>query len=468
MKLIKRNTRIIILAVLLLLGSLVGYGAYSLAVYGNRWFSSAANVYARRQKNDVIPGRIYDRNGTLLASSDETGKRYYHADAAIRSSMVHAVGDRANNVAYGMESFMAQYLYGFSDSYPDRLRQAFDGGKRQGNDLRISIDAGLSLAISKAFPAGKAGSVVVMNYKTGELLSLQSFPVFDPMNVTKAVEEDPLKPFWNKATRWLSAPGSTFKMVTLAAALKHIPDAMTKTYECTGAYQVGDTLITDAGMASHGTINLKKAVEVSCNVTFAKLALELGDEALRSAGQAFGMDDHFLFSDLVVENSVYPATNRVNKEIAWTGAGQSALLLTPLHMTMIASAIANDGVMMEPKMLLQATSDAGATKASLSPRVYRTSLQAFEANVIADAMRKVVSSGTARRAAVSGLAICGKTGSAQVAGQAETNAWFIGFIDEPDLPYALCVVVEDAGSGGQVAAPLAATIFSQLRNFRYE
>lgn len=467
MKLIKRNIRIIVLTVLLLLGSLVGYGAYSLGVYGNRWFSSAANVYARRQKNDVIPGRIYDRNGILLASSDESGKRYYHDNAQIRSAVVHAVGDNANNVAYGVESFMAQYLYGFSDSYADRLSQAIDGGKRRGNDLRLSIDAGLSLAISKAFPADKAGAVVVMNYKTGELLSLQSFPVFDPMRVTKEVEEDPLKPFWNKATRWLSAPGSTFKVVTLAAALKNIPDAMTKTYECTGAFQVGDTLITDAGMASHGAINLKKAMEVSCNITFAKLALEVGDEALKMTGKAFGINDYFLFSDVVVENSAYPTTNRVNKEIAWTGAGQSALLLTPLHMTMITAGIANDGVMMEPKMLLQATSDAGATKASISPRVYKTPLKPFEADVITDAMRRVVTSGTARRAAVNGLKVCGKTGSAQVAGQEETNAWFIGFLDEPDLPYALCVVIEDGGGGGQAAAPLAGNIFSQLKNFRY-
>ena len=466
MKLIKRNIRAIVLVVLLMLGSLVGYGAYSLINFGNRWFSSAANVYARRQKSDVIPGRIYDRGGALLASSDETGKRYYHKDRAIRSSVVHVVGDSANNVAYGVESFMAQYLYGFNDNYLDRLRQAFSGGKRHGNDIRISIDAGLSSYIAKSFPSGKSGAVVVMNYKTGELLSLQSFPVFDPTNVTREVETDKQKPFWNKATRWLSAPGSTFKVVTLAASLKGIPDVMSKTYECTGAFQVGDTMVTDAGMAAHGTINLKKAMEVSCNITFAKLALEMGDESLRKAAQAFGMDDYLLFTDLVVENSRYPATNRVNKEIAWTGAGQSALLLTPLHMAMITSAIANDGVMMEPKILLQASSDTGATKASLTPRVYKKPLQAFEADVIADGMRRVVTHGTGRQAAVPGLKVCGKTGSAQIAGQEETNAWFIGFLDEPDLPYALCIVVEDAGGGGQVAAPLAATIFKQLRHLR--
>ncbi len=123
--------------------------------------------------------------------------------------------------------------------------------------------------------------------------------------------------------------------------------------------------------------------------------------------------------------------------------------------------------MMEPKILLQAISDAGNTIASLSPRAYRYPLQAFEADIIADAMRAVVTRGTATAAAVSGLKVCGKTGSAQVTGQEQTNAWFIGFLDEPDLPFALCVVVEDGGGGGQAAAPLAAKIFNELKKYRY-
>ena len=89
------------------------------------------------------------------------------------------------------------------------------------------------------------------------------------------------------------------------------------------------------------------------------------------------------------------------------------------------------------------------------------------ADIIADAMRAVVTRGTATAAAVSGLKVCGKTGSAQVTGQEQTNAWFIGFLDEPDLPFALCVVVEDGGGGGQAAAPLAAKIFNELKKYRY-
>ncbi|MDD4081177.1 MAG: penicillin-binding transpeptidase domain-containing protein, partial [Eubacteriales bacterium] len=98
---------------------------------------------------------------------------------------------------------------------------------------------------------------------------------------------------------------------------------------------------------------------------------------------------------------------------------------------------------------------------------YKYPLESFEADVITNAMRAVVTKGTTTGAAVSGLKVCGKSGSAQVTGQEATNAWFIGFLDEPDLPYALCVVVEDGGGGGQTAAPIAAKIFNELKNYRY-
>ncbi|HPY94829.1 MAG TPA: penicillin-binding transpeptidase domain-containing protein, partial [Clostridia bacterium] len=267
-------------------------------------------------------------------------------------------------------------------------------------------------------------------------------------------------------TQWRSAPGSTFKVITLAAALQNIPDVMNRTFTCEGQLPVGDIVITDALNAKHGELNLQKALSVSCNITFAKLALELGDEQLRKTARAFGLDDHVLFSDLVVEDSSYPSSNRTPRELAWTGPGQSALHVTPLQMCMAAAAIANDGVMMEPKLLLQAVDSQRTGKAQIAPVVYRTPLSADEAGTIKKAMRQAVQSGTATRAAVQGLNIAGKTGSAQIDGQELTNAWFIGFIDDPTLPYAVCVVVNNAGEGSRQAAPLAGKIFTYINSMR--
>jgi peptidoglycan glycosyltransferase len=463
MKLIKRNIRLVILFVCVLLAALVAYGAYSLSYFGNRWFSSAANTYLRQAKRDVLPGNVYDRNNILLAYNDQEGKRVYHPDARTRSALVHLLGDGKNNVAYGVDTFMSSLLYAFDASYLDRLSAAISGRERQGYDLRLSVDSALSAYIAGQFPQGKNGAVVVINYRTGELLSLNSFPGFDPMAENPDIEKDPLQPYWSRATRWKSAPGSTFKVVTLAAALQHIPDVMSRTFTCTGGLQVGDTVITDAGMAVHGELNLQKALAVSCNITFAKVALELGNEALQETCRAFGIDDYLLFSDLVVENSTYPSTNRVDKEVAWTGAGQSALALTPLHMVLITAAIANGGEMMEPKLLLQAVDGARRAKAVMVPAVYKTPLEAEDAATITLAMRQAVLTGSATRAGVSGLKVAGKTGSAQIDGQENTNAWFIGFIQDKSLPYALCVVVADGGEGGRVAAPLAGSIFKYLK-----
>jgi peptidoglycan glycosyltransferase len=465
MKLIKRNTRLVVVIIILLLISLILYGAYSVASSGNRWFASSINQSLRTIREDVIPGRIYDRNGIQLAGMAD-GQRVYHQDVQTRSALSHVIGTRDGVVKNGIETFMSYLLYAYDDSYITRLSAAFSGQKRHGYDIRLSIDSNLSRLISQYFPAEKSGAVVVMNYRTGEILALNSFPNFDPMGDMAVVVRNPEKPYLNLATQWRSAPGSTYKVVTMASALQYLPGASSKNYTCTGAYQVEDATITEASMAKHGELDLQKALAVSCNIIFAKIALEVGDEQLKKTSRSFGLDDYFLFSDLVVENSKYPGENRVYKEIAWTGAGQSALMITPMHMCLIASAIANEGEMMEPKLLLQAVDQNRTGRAQLSPRVYRTALSREDADTIARAMRQAVLSGTANKAAVKGLEVCGKTGSAQIDGQKETNAWFIGFIDEKTLPYSVCIVVKDAGSGSRVAAPIAGEIFSYIHRMR--
>lgn len=459
MKLIKQNIRLVTLVICGLLLSLIAYGAYSISTYGSRWFSSGANTVVRRMKADVIAGNITDRAGRMLATTNDLGERVYPQDSDTRKAMVHAVGDDLNNIAYGAESFMASYLYAFNESYLDRLYDALKGERRQGNDITLSLDSLLSRQAYSLFPKDKSGAIVIMNYKTGELLTLQSYPSYDPEQLSDLDKDNPLKPFWNRATKWVSAPGSTFKVITMASALQNMQDAVHRHFECTGSYPVMDTAITDALNAAHKEISLRRALMVSCNITFAQIALELGDKALGKTARDFGFDEYFLFSDLVVENAVYPSLDRSEKEIAWTGPGQSSLLTTPLHMAMVASGIANDGVMMEPRLLKKAVDKAGVTKYSFEPRVYRRVISAADADIIAEDMKETVRAGTATRSAVKGINVCGKTGSAQVGGQAETNAWYIGFIDDARYPFALCVVVEDAGGGGAVAAPIAGRLF---------
>ncbi len=461
MKQLRKNIRKVALLLCCLFLLLAGYGAFSLLTSGSRWFSSTYNQFRLRQQQNVAPGDIYDRAGTLLASSED-GKRVYPGDPEAVKSVSHVLASASD----GVEKRMSHYLYGFNASYFERLAAAFRGETRKGDAVTLTIDGALCSYIASQFPTGHSGAVAVMNYKTGELLALQSYPGFDPASASVSV-----KVSTNRAVKWTSAPGSTFKIVTLASALQNIPGVGTRAFTCTGVMPVGIGTITDAGtklaeniITKHDTLTIQRAFAVSCNNTFAAVALELGDQTLKATADQFGLSDNFLFRDLIVENSSYPLENRSDLEIAWTGAGQSALAVTPLHMCMIASGIANQGVMMEPRLLLSAASAGGTPRASFASRVYRTCVSETIAATLKASMRQVVAHGTGTAAAVPGLVICGKTGSAQIDGQALENAWFTGFIDSQDAPYAVCVVVEDAGGGGSVAAPLAGKIFKYLAN----
>lgn len=475
MKQLKKNIRRIAVFLMALFLLMTAYGAYSITTSGNRWFSSSLNTFARQKRSNVIAGDLIDRNGVVLARTRED-TRVFPTDVQTRSALVHVTGDAGGSVPKSMDRVLAAYLYGFNMSFLERLSCAVTGSPRKGDNVTLTVDSRLAAYAASLFPSGKAGAVVVMNYKTGEVLTEQSFPCFDPENVTASVRSSAQKPFINRAIDGLNAPGSTFKIVTAAAALQNMPDYETRAFQCTGLLQLGSRTVTDAGtrldegkITQHGQLVLRRAFQVSCNNTFAQIALELGDQKLLRTAEDFGFNDNFLFRDLIVENSSYPTKNRNEGEIAWTGAGQSALLTSPLHMCMVASAVAHDGVMMEPRILLSAVAQNGAKRAEFSPRVYRRALSPEHAAILKEYMRSAVTSSgaTGTAAQIPGIKVCGKTGSAEKDGQENTNAWFVGFLDEASAPYAIAVVVENAGGGGSVAAPIARQIFQWLLNHGY-
>lgn len=449
------------------------YGVYAINTYGNRWFAYARNPRVRQQKQSVTAGSIYDRNGVLLASTVD-GKRVYQPDIASRRAVVHVLGDDEGQVSNGVEGFQTAYLYGFKASLVERFNDLFSDAPRQGDNVHLSLDSRLCTAITEYFSAypltrGKNGAAVVMNYKTGEVIAEVSLPSFDPMSTSSVSAQSAV--YWNRATQSLYPPGSTFKVVTTAAALDNIPDVTSMSIHCTGGLDVDGQAIRDYGNAIHTSLNLRQAFVKSCNNIYALLALDMGDAALRKTAEAFGFNQNFLFRDLVVENSIYPVTGRTNFEVAMSGFGQSSIGATPMHLCLIAAAVANDGVMMEPTLLQKATTPVGGLRDTFEGRVYRTALKPTTAAVLQEYMRAVVTSGTGSRAAVDGLKVCGKTGSAESSrnGRDVTHGLFIGYIDSEELPFAVCVVVEDIADGeggGSTAAPIAGDIFEYLKNSR--
>ena len=472
MKQQKLRFRLLTFLVIGLLAAASAYGAYSVSTYGSRWTSSTRNTRYRSARSTVTPGDILDRNGVVVATSDADGKRVYQSNILSRSALVHLLGDSEGNIANGVETFQANYLLGFETGLSERVNALVKGENRRGDTITLTADSRLATEIVQIFrngkdTKGKCGAAVVMNYQTGEVLALVSLPVYDPLNITDTIKSSPQHPFWNRALQSTLPPGSTFKIITAASMLENMADAETRLFNCTGATQVMNQVITDYGNDQHGEITLQKAFRLSCNNAFAQAALLLGDAALKKTAENFGFNDNFLFRDLVVENSSYPTKNRNNFEIAWSGVGQSKVVATPMHMCMVAAAIANDGVMMEPRLLKSVDSVTGMNRTGYESRAYRTALSKEHADILTGYMKAVVSGGTGTRAKVSGVTVCGKTGSAESSmdKQDVTHGWFIGFIDDEAYPYAVAVLVEsinDGDGGGSTAAPIAGKILAYL------
>lgn len=465
----KRNIRIMLTTFLALFAVLTVYLAFSVLTYGERWSANPYNPRIASQKSQVKAGDILDRNGVTLATTDADGERVYSSDTQTRKALSSVVGDSSGMTTSGAETFMANYLLGFNDNVIERFYQEITGAKREGSDVELTVDSALSTYAYNLLGSYR-GAAVVMNYETGEILASVSAPGYDPndMDQYKDDQNNEDSPLVNRATMGRYTPGSVFKIITAAAALENYPDALTRTYTCTGELPVGDTVITDANGEVHGELDLKEAFTVSCNNTFATIGMDLGADKIKSEAEKFGFNKNFLFPELVLYSSSYKTSTK-KSDVGWSAVGQYKDLVTPLHMCMITAAVANDGVMMEPKLLKNLVNVRGYDYQELTPSEYSQPLSAKNARTLQDMMVSVVQSGTGTRARVSGWTVGGKTGTAQVSESEEIspNAWFVGFVEDKDHPLCIAVVLENAGSGGTKAAPIAGNILKKAKELGY-
>ena len=212
------------LLLVMLFALVIAYFCYSVYFYGGRWVANPYNPRISSQKQHVIMGTLTDRDGTVLAYTDEDGQRRYNNSADTRKAVCQVIGDSGGKVSTGADTFHAQFLLGFRSSIFERLADAFTGTTQRGDDVRLTISERLSRYISEQFPKGKRGAVVVLNYKTNEILAMVSMPQFDPTNMDAALANESAGALINRATQGLYPPGSTFKIVTMASALENLPD----------------------------------------------------------------------------------------------------------------------------------------------------------------------------------------------------------------------------------------------------
>lgn len=353
----------------------------------------------------------------------------------------------------------------------ENLTDLLQGRDARGNTVRLTIDPDVQRAARTAL-ADRTGAVVAMEPATGRILASYANPSYDPNllashdggAVLDAFDEyrlDPDEPLLDHATRVTYAPGSIFKVIVAAAALESGMNPGTA-FENTASYTPPGTSvpIENAGggfCASTPTITLAEALAVSCNTTFAQLAVTLGDEAIISTAQDMGFNRPIPY-ELPVAGSTIPA-ELDDAALAQSAIGQRDVRMTAMHGAMVAAMIANNGVAMRPFVVNDVLSPSGRTIQGPEQGVWRESgyseqvISSRSAELLQDMMVGVVNDGTGTAALIGGYDVAGKTGTAEDPNLDGDIAWFIGSIDD-DI--AVAVVVPDVdGGGGTVAAPIA-------------
>ena len=256
--------------------------------------------------------------------------------------------------------------------------------------------------------------------------------------------------------------------------MENLENVLEETFDCRGTTEIGTQNISCYGGEAHGQVDLAQAMALSCNGDFARLGVEVGRAKLLKTGEAFGFNQDFIFPDLKLVASRLPLKPGVSKEkLALTSIGQGDVQVTPLHMAMVASAVANRGIMMEPKLVYQVVGRNGKVQKALESRVYRKSMSEEVSQTIHDMMKDVVSEGTGKAAAIKGKQVAGKTGTAEIVDEdsgTRNNAWFIGFVSDSKSKVAIALVLEDMPSGqtgGKAAAPLAGKILKKAVDLGY-
>ncbi|MDL2226022.1 hypothetical protein LJC20_07540, partial [Eubacteriales bacterium OttesenSCG-928-M02] len=306
MRSVRKSIKALLITFVSMFVVLAVYLGYTVTVNGARWFISPYNPRLGNQQQNVVAGSILDRNYVVLAKSEKPGERQYHPDSTVRKATSHTVGDPYGIAATGVESFHAQYLLGFKGNIFERLYQSIVMDQRTGDSVTTTLDSELcAYAYDKL--GSNAGAIVVMNWKTGEILCSVSTPAYDPgnMDAYKGGGGSGESTLVNRVTMGQYTPGSVFKTVTLSAVVKYKPELLEKTYTCNGSYPLDDGTITCAGKATHGEQTVAQAYNNSCNICFAQIALDLGKNNMEKITRDYGFNQEFLFADLITYQSKY-------------------------------------------------------------------------------------------------------------------------------------------------------------------
>ena len=418
----------------------------------------------RRQLLSADRGSIVASDGTILAQS-VAGERRYPLGAELAQTVGY-ISDRYGTS--GLES-----AYDGALSAPDltgnpiesiaRIAQAFIGraAAQHGAEIVTTIDPAIEETLFDELNRYARGAGVVIDPRTGAVLAMASVPSFDPNRLDTIFPElrsDAASPLLNRAIDGLYPPGSTFKIVTAGAALESGTVTMQTEFDDPGYLDVGNFVLHDDESEATGRQNLTGAFALSSNVDFAQIALKMGAPVFYSYLARFGIGSSLDFQLPAARDRVPPQQGLLPGELAQMGFGQGALLMTPLQMALIAATVADDGVEPRPFIVRQVRYPSGRSSTYGASELSEP-LSADTAAKIAKMMVAVVQYGTGTSARIPGMTVAGKTGTATNPFGAP-HSWFVCFAPADHPRVAAAIVVENAGYGAAVAAPIARAVLA--------
>ncbi|MGH2710660.1 MAG: peptidoglycan D,D-transpeptidase FtsI family protein [Actinomycetota bacterium] len=426
---------------------------------------------------------------TALADTEKTGgdlkyQRIYPQDPSLAYG--HLTG--YHSFVYGRteleQSFNDELSARADELFPQRLIDEFLGRDLKGASIVTTIEPELQEIAAESL-SGLEGAVAAIDPETGDVLALVSTPTYDPnplashdpQEVRRAYRElDPEEPdsvLVSRATDTFFPPGSSFKIVTAAAALERGlgPDHSLPNPTAYDVPQTTNDLENFGGGQCPGgsEIDMASALQISCNVYFAQLAVELGAEALVEQAHRFGFSEDIGFDIPFVEGEIPPvsAFELDIPAVAQSGIGQRDVRTNALHMALIAGSIGHGGIMMQPRLVKEIRDPEGRILDQPGTSEYGAPLSELNAGILTEMMVSVVQSGTGTAAQIPGVAVAGKTGTAQTAEGEAPHAWFVAFAPADDPEIAVAVVVLNGGdlgseaTGGQLSAPIAKSIIEE-------
>ena len=433
------------------------YFCYFLIFRSDDFINSPYNARLDKLAENIIRGDIVDRNGVVLASSSSDNERSY----PYSNMYAHAVGYDSNGMS-GVELDGNFYMLRSHAFFLERIKNDLMNVKNKGDTVVTTLDHKLQEVAYDNMDYD--GAVVAIEPKTGKILVMTSKPNFNPNTISdnyKKLSQGETSVLLNRATQGLYAPGSTFKIVTALEYLQENANAAQSTFDCKGKLTVDNYTIRCYHGEVHGHQTFMEAFGNSCNIAFSEIGLGLNKNGFTQ------MCNQLLFNTKLPTRLSNTSTSQFKIDdstkdtlMMQTAIGQGETLVTPMHMCMIASAICNDGKLMEPYILDSVTNYKGINVKTFRSKTVDSILTQAQADQIEECMRYVVTDGTATGLNSSNYMAYGKTGTAEFNdNKDEAHAWFVGYAKKDDKELAIAVLQEKGGSGSKTAVPIAKAVF---------